>query len=253
MRRARIRMVAPTGRDMNIMEAWRNLFRETRVVDLSQTLEEHMPNFPTHSKFYHNLWGSYWHGDRALTYQLVMNEHNGTHVDAPAHFISDAKPQAHVTIDQVPLERLMGRGVRLDCRNYQVGDYVKKDFVTAWEEKHGVIEPSDIVLFHFGWSAHWGLRPQNKRYLADWPGVSVEVAQYLIEKSVAAIGVDTLTPDPPAALTANPVHPMLLEKQVLIVENLCNLDQLPDFFLFLALPLKIRSGSGSPIRAVAIV
>ena len=46
---------------------------------------------------------------------------------------------------------------------------------------------------------------------------------------------------------------MVLEKQVLIIENLCNLEQLPGFFLFLALPLKIRGGSGSPIRAVGVV
>jgi len=238
---------------MNKVEAWRSLIREARVVDLSQSLEEHMPNFPTHSKFYHNLWGSYWHGDRALTYQLVMNEHNGTHVDAPAHFISDAKPHAHVTIDQVPPECLMGRGVRIDCQGFREGEYVTGDFVTAWEAKHGALEAGDIVLFNFGWSAHWGLRPQNKRYLSDWPGVSMEVAQYVIQRPVAAIGVDTLTPDPPSALTTNPIHPVLLEKQVLLVENLCNLEQLPDFFVFLALPLKIRSGSGSPIRAVAIV
>ena len=96
---------------MNDASTLAETLRKFRAVDLSQALEEHMPNYPTHSKFYHNLWGSYWHGDRALTYQLVLNEHNGTHVDAPAHFISDAKPQAHVTIEQVPLGRLMG-GVR---------------------------------------------------------------------------------------------------------------------------------------------
>jgi kynurenine formamidase len=227
--------------------------RQAKLVDLSQAYEEHMPNYPTHSKFYHNLWGSYWHGDRALTYQLVMNEHNGTHVDAPAHFISDAKPQAHVTIDQVRLTRLIGRGVRLDCRKFEEGDYISKNFVTRWEAEHSALDAGDIVLFNFGWDAHWGLRPENQRYLSDWPGVSMEAAEYLIEKSVAALGVDTLSPDPPEALRKSPIHPVVLEKQVLIIENLCNLDQLPDFSLFLALPLKIRAGSGSPIRAVALV
>ncbi len=227
--------------------------RNARVIDLSQTLEEHMPHYPTHSKFYHNLWGSYWHGDRALTYQLVMNEHNGTHVDAPAHFISDSKPGDHVTIDRVPLSSLIGRGVRLDCRKFREGDYVAKSFVTAWESEHGAISTGDIVLFNFGWSDHWGLRPNHKRYVEDWPGVSLDAAEYLISKSVAAIGVDTISPDPPAALTTNPIHPVVLQKQVLIIENLVNLDQLPDFFLFLALPLKIKSGSGSPIRAVALI
>ncbi len=229
------------------------IIRSARVIDLSQTLEEHIPNYPTHSKYFHNLWGSYWHGGRSLTYQLVMNEHNGTHVDAPAHFISDAKPQAHVTIEQVPLTRLMGRGARLDCREFKEDDYVTATFIAEWEEEHGALKAGDIVLFNFGWSAHWGLRPNGQRYVLDWPGVSMGAAEYLIEKSVGALGVDTLSPDPPAALAKNPIHPVVLEKQVLIVENLTNLDQLPDFFLFLAMPLKIRGGSGSPIRAVAVV
>ncbi len=213
---------------MNDASTLAETLRKFRVVDLSQALEEHMPNFPTHSKFHHNLWGSYWHGDRALTYQLVLNEHNGTHVDAPAHFISDANPQAHVTIEQ-------------------------RGFVSQWEAEHGAIQAGDIVLFDFGWAAHWGLRPHNQRYLADWPGVGMDAAEYLVEKSVAALGVDTLSPDPPEALRTKPIHPVVLEKQVLIIENLCNLAQLPDFFLFFALPLKIRGGSGSPVRAVALV
>jgi len=229
------------------------IMRSARLIDLSQTLEEHMPSYPTHSKYFHNLWGSYWHGGRSLTYQLVMNEHNGTHVDAPAHFISDAKPQAHVTIEQVPLTRLMGRGVRLDCRDCKEGDYVTETFVAQWEDEHGSLKAGDIVLFNFGWSAHWRLRPDDKRYVLDWPGVSMGAAEYLAEKSVGALGVDTLSPDPPAALAKNPIHPVVLERQILIVENLTNLEQLPDFFLFLAMPLKIRDGSGSPIRAVAVV
>jgi arylformamidase len=223
------------------------------VIDLSQTLEEHMPNFPTHSKFFHDLWGSYWHGGRALTYQLVMNEHNGTHVDAPAHFISDAKPQAHATIDRVPLTRMIGRGVRLDCRNFNENDYVSRSFITDWESQHGHLEAGDIVLFEFGWAVHWGLRPGGTRYLENWPGIGMTAAEYLIEKSVDAIGVDTLSPDPPEALLNNPIHPVVLEKQILLIENLCNLDRLPDFFVFLALPLKIKAGSGSPIRAVALI
>lgn len=232
-----------------LIEALRN----ARAIDLSQTLEEHMPHFPTHSKFLHNLWGSYWHGDRALTYQLVMSEHNGTHVDAPAHFISDSKPHAHITIEQVPPERLIGRGARIDCRSLQEGDYVSKDFISDWESRHGALEAGDIVLFNFGWSARWGLRPNHRRYVDDWPGVGMDAAHYLVERKVGAIGVDTLSPDPVAALEKKPIHPVLLEKQVLIIENLTNLDQLPDSFLFLALPLKIRGGSGSPIRAIAFV
>lgn len=227
--------------------------RQTRVVDLSQTLEEHMPNFPTHSKFFHNLWGAYQFGGRSLSYQLQVHEHNGTHVDAPVHFVRDGKLEGRKTVEEIAPGQLIGRGVRLDCRESNEGDYVSLKFIRDWEAQHEPIEANDIVLFNFGWSKHWGLPPNNKRYLTDWPGVSVEAAEYLVSKSIAAIGVDSLSPDPPAALDARPIHPILLEKEVLIIENLTRLDELPDFFLFVALPLKIKQGSGSPIRAVAFI
>ena len=227
--------------------------RQTRVVDLSQTLEEQMPNFPSHSKFFHNLWGAYQFGGRSLSYQLQVHEHNGTHVDAPVHFVSDRNPQAHKTIEQIEAAHLIGRGVRIDCLGLKEGDYISANFVEDWESRHGGIEAGDIVLFNFGWSEHWGLAPDNRRYLADWPGVSMEAAEHLVARSVAAVGVDSLSPDPPAALDSHPIHPILLEKEILIIENLTRLDELPDFFLFVALPLKIRQGSGSPIRAIALV
>jgi arylformamidase len=226
--------------------------REMRAVDLSQTLEEHMPRFPTHAMYFHNLWSSYQHGGGSLHYQIVMHEHNGTHVDAPAHYLTNAPPEAYVTIENVPLTQLMGRGVRVDCRQAKAGEYVSKSQVNDWEATHGPIETGDIVLFDFGWAARWKPRPHDKEYVEDWPGVSMEVAEYLLSKKVAAIGVDTLSPDTPEALRTRPIHPVVLEKQMLLIENLCNLDQLPAFFIFMAFPLKIHQGSGSPLRAVAL-
>ncbi len=227
--------------------------RDLRMIDLSQTLEEHMPHFPTHAMFFHNLWSAPERGGRSLHYLLVMHEHNGTHVDAPAHFLSNAPADAHVTIERVPLGKLMGRGVHIDCRGTQAGQYVSKGYIREWEEHHGTLQSGDIVLFDFGWSAKWALRPNHQAYIENWPGIGMDAAEYLLSKQVAALGVDTLSPDPPEALSTRPIHPVVLEKQMLIIENLCNLDQLPDFFIFLAFPLKIREGSGSPIRAVALV
>ncbi len=226
---------------------------DLRMIDLSQTLEEHMPHFPTHSMFFHNLWSAPERGGRSLHYLLVMHEHNGTHVDAPVHFLNDAPPEAHVTIERVPLGKLMGRGVRIDCRGTQAGQYVSKGYIREWEDHHGPLQSGDIVLFDFGWSAKWALRPNHQAYIENWPGVGMDAAEYLLSKKVAALGVDTLSPDPPEALRTQPIHPIVLEKQMLIVENLCNLDRIPDFFIFMAFPLKIREGSGSPIRAVALV
>src|SRR5208282_5777768 len=106
--------------------------RGLRVIDLSQTLEEHMPHFPTHSMFFHNLWSSYKHGGRSLHYLLVMHEHNGTHVDAPIHFLRNAQPEAHVTIERVPLTQLMGRGARVDCHGTQAGEFVSEARLREW-------------------------------------------------------------------------------------------------------------------------
>ncbi len=227
--------------------------RDLRMIDLSQTLEEHMPHFPTHAMFFHNLWSAPERGGRSLHYLLVMHEHNGTHVDAPAHFLSNAPADAHVTIERVPLGKLMGRGVHIDCRGTQAGQYVSKGYIREWEDRHGSLQPGDIVLFDFGWSAKWALRPKHQPYVENWPGIGMDAAEYLLSKQAAALGVDTLSPDPPEALRARPIHSVVLEKQMLIIENLCNLDQLPNFFIFMAFPLKIREGSGSPVRAVALV
>ena len=228
--------------------------KKAKIIDLSQMYEERMPGSANHSKFFHNLWGSYNLGDRSLNYQLSMSEHSGTHVDAPAHFITDATPEAQTTIDQIPVNRLIGRGLKIDCRQFEEGDYASKDFISAWEEKHTAIRTGDIVLFDFGWADHWGLRPDHQRYVQDYPGINVEAAHYLVTKQISAIGVDTLSPDPPEAHRQKmAIHPILLEKQILIIENLTNLSRLPDTFTFMAFPLKIRKGSGSPIRAVALM
>lgn len=230
-----------------------SFIRNARVVDLSQTLEEHMPSFPAHARFFSNPWNSYALGDRSLHYQLIMSDHSGTHVDAPIHFLCNGPPDAHVAVDQIPPTRLIGRGVRIDFRGLKEGDYVTAARVIGWEGEHGEIAAGDIVLLDFGWAQRWSRRPNHHGFVDNWPGVSMDAAEYLISKSVAALGVDTLSPDPPEVLSTKLVHPVLLERQVLIIENLTNLDQVSDFFLFVALPLKIRGGSGSPIRAIAFI
>ena len=98
----------------------------------------------------------------------------------------------------------------------------------------------------------WTTGPEGRRFLEDWPGLSGEAAEYLVGKGVSLVGCDTLAIDATVS-TENPAHYALLGNEVYIVENLKNLDRLPPFCLFLALPLKIKGGSGSPVRAVALV
>lgn len=228
--------------------------QSARIVDLSQVLEERMPGSPNHARFFHGVWGSYDLGDRSLNHLLSMSDHSGTHVDAPAHFIGAEKAEAHITIDAIPLHRFVARGIRIDCRHLREGGYVSHGLLAEWETKFGKIRPGDMVLFDFGWAAHWALRPDHAHYLQDFPGVGMDTAEYLVDRCVTGFGVDTLSPDPPAAhREKRAIHPFVLEHQLLIFENLTNLGELPACFAFVAFPLKIRGGSGSPVRAVAFL
>jgi kynurenine formamidase len=223
-----------------------------RVVDLSHTLEEHMPMWPGQSRYFHTLWDSYWHGDPAVDYQLLLNEHTGTHVDAPAHFVKDEADPAHRWVDEVPATALIGPARVLDFRTAGPDGLVTAEMVEGWERRHGPIQPGEIVLFNLGWARRWRPRPAGREYAEHWPSLAVDCASLLLAGRVRAVGTDTLAPD--AWGTAEfPVHRLLLRAGVLIVENLARLDELPPRCVFLGLPLKIKQGSGSPLRAIALV
>jgi kynurenine formamidase len=219
-------------------------------VDLSHTLEENIPAYPTHARFGKTLYESYEYGDVARHYGLTMSEHTGTHMDAPLHFIREG--QAHYGTDEIPLDRLAGRAATIDATELGVDDLLAVEHVEGWEEEHGSIEAGDRVLIRYGWDLRWKTGPLGRRFLEDWPGLSGEAAEYLVGKGVSLVGCDTLAIDATVS-ESNPAHYALLGNEVYIVENLKNLDLLPPFCVFLALPLKIKGGSGSPVRAVALV
>ena len=189
------------------------------------------------------------------------NEHGGTHIDAPVHFA-----QGHWTVDQIPLDRLIGRAVVVDvssaCRgnaDYQVS---VNDF-TAWEQAHGAIEPESIVLIRTGFSERW---PDARAYLGTdekgeaavaklhFPGLHPDAALWLAEsRHVKAVGLDTASIDYGQS-TLFESHQRLYQRNIPAFENLTALDQLPPRGATIyALPIKIKGGSGGPLRAVAVV
>ncbi len=122
----------------------------------------------------------------------------------------------------------------------------------AWEATNGPIQEGDVVLIRFGWDKHWAPRPREAQFLADWPGLARDAAEVLVEKRIKLVGTDAIALDvfdTPDHIT----HRVLLNHEVLIVENLKNLDRLPPFSYFMGFPLKIRDGSGSPMRAIAVI
>lgn len=219
-------------------------------IDLSHTLEEDIPAWPTHARFGRTLYESQELGDAATHYGLTISEHSGTHMDAPLHFVSEGP--AHYGTEKIPLERLAGRAATIQATDLGAGDLLLVDHVKTWETEHGPLEAGDCVLMRYGWDERWTTGREGRRFLEDWPGLSGDAAEYLVEKGVALVGCDTMAVDA-AGSAENPAHHALLGNEVYVVENLKNLDLLPPYSFFMAFPLKIRGGSGSPVRAVALV
>ncbi|WHH60368.1 cyclase family protein [Petroclostridium sp. X23] len=226
------------------------LLEKMEVVELSHKLEEHMPIWPTHSRFYKTLWHSYLHGDAATDYQLLINEHHGTHIDSPAHFMKDG--EAHVWIDEIPLKNFWGPCVVIDASFIGANGTLTDQHVKDWEEKNGDICKNDIVLVSFGWAKFWKKRPDSYQFTHDWPGIGASAAQYLVEKKIKMLGVDTLAADG-YGIEGDPAHHILLSKKIPIIENLNNLDLIPLRGYFMAHPLPITKGSASPVRAIAFI
>ncbi|HJU56588.1 MAG TPA: cyclase family protein [Pyrinomonadaceae bacterium] len=188
-------------------------------------------------------------------------EHGGTHIDAPVHFA-----KGRHTVDEIPLEQLMGEGVVVDVakqseanRDYQV---TAEDFL-QWEKANGKIPAGAIVILRTGYARYW---PDRKRYMgtdergADavpklhFPGLHPEAARWLAaNRSIKAIGLDTPSIDYGQS-TLFESHRALFDKNIPAFENLNNLDKLPTKnFTIVALPMKIKGGSGGPLRAIAIL
>jgi len=220
---------------------------ETR--DLSHMLEEGIPFFPTHTRFYHMPASR--SDDPAIMFQILMHEHNGTHVDAPAHFIREGADPARHFLHSVPPDALIGPAAVLDVSEAPPS-LLPVEIIQAWERRWGVITRGEIVIFNFGWHRKWKLGAEGREFVADWPGLSREAAAYLLERRVRAVGTDCLSIDC-CNSTEIPAHDHFLRNGILIMENLAALDNLPSRLFFFAMPLRIYNGSGSPIRALALI
>ncbi|GGF98438.1 cyclase family protein [Paenibacillus abyssi] len=233
----------------SLVKQMQSMLSQMRMVDLSHILEEDMPVYPTHSRYFHTQWDSFETGSPALVCQLLINEHCGTHIDATAHFLREGDPQ-HRYMSETELTQCYGRALTLDFSHYTDQDLVSKLEIEQWENSNQTIEEGDIVLFRFGWDRYWAPRSVNRTYVASWPGISGEAAAYLADKRIKAVGCDTLAIDSSSS-SENAAHYALLGSGINIIENLTRLEEVLGESLVMVMPLKIKGGSGSPIRAVA--
>lgn len=214
-------------------------------VDLTHPMKVGMPVWPTHPHYCQEMVESYDRGDDACNHALSMSEHTGTHFDAPIHFI-----RGGATIAEIPVERFFGRMARIDARGCQPRQAVKPERILAFEAEHGPIRAGDAVFFHFGWDRFWDT--DHAAFLADWPGLSRQACELLIERGARIVGTDCLSVDC-FGVAEFPAHNTLLSAGVLIGENFARLGELPPFSFLITLPLPIEGGTGSPMRAVALI
>jgi len=157
-------------------------------------------------------------------------------MDAPFHFF-----EAGSTIDQVPLEWLVGPCLLADVRQVPEGGEIGLSHLASHYDK---LKETRRVILNTGWSKHWG----QSDYFSGHPVLSADGAQLLVDCGVHLVGIDT----PSVDLPPSPAHLALLGNNVVIVENMTNLDAtMTEYFDLLVLPLKITGGEASPVRAAA--
>ena len=216
-------------------------------IDLTHRMRAGMPVWPTHPHYRQEVVESFDRGDVACNHALCMSEHTGTHFDAPLHFVPGGR-----SIADVPVDRFFGRMVTIDARDTPPATALGPEAISDFEAHHGAIAPGDAVFFHFGWDRFWSDPQQGHRVLEDWPGLSRETSLLLVERGVRIVGTDCLSIDRFGS-SDFPAHNILLGADILVGENFANLGLLPPICTLVSLPLAIEGGSGSPLRAVALV
>jgi len=235
----------------------------TRLIDLTCPFDPKysVPQYPT---IYQDIDISYKYTvprDGRYCTQFTLTTHTGTHVDAPMHIYEDGKP-----LSDYPLERFYGEAVVLDIPKGELEEITAADLEKAKPE----VQPDDIVLIHTGWGRFYeGEGRKHELYLAKrQPGLVADAAQWLVDKKVKAVGIDTFALRNPKLSPVlseeeilagkprpkEPVHDILLGNDVLIVEQLTNLHLIAGRRVMVCfLPLPFVGLDGSPVRAMAWV
>lgn len=239
------------------------VFPSGTVVDLSYSFDSETVYWPTAETFHleKDFEGITEKGYYYSAYKYSAAEHGGTHIDAPVHFAKGRN-----TLDEIPLEQLLGPAIVVDVTRQCATnpDYqVTSENFQNWEKQNGRIPAGTIVLLRTGFGKYY---PDRKSYMGTdergaaavaklhFPGLHPDAARWLTQnRAIKAIGLDTASIDYGQS-TLFESHRTLFDKNIPAFENVANLDKLPiKGFSVIALPIKIKGGSGGPLRIVAIL
>jgi kynurenine formamidase len=215
----------------------------TKVIDLTQLLKEKMTVYPDTAPPTFEVTNTV-DKDGYTEHRISMLSHTGTHIDAPCHILQNGK-----SLDKFQMDKFIGSAIIIPCSDRKE---ISLEYLRTFEHK---ITEVDFILFFTGWQNRWN----TKGYFDDCPIPTREAVRWLTGFKLKGVGIDAFSLDKiDSALAVTeenlPNHHILLGKEILLIENLTNLDKLPDrAFSFQCFPLKVENADGSPIRAIAMI
>ncbi|MEE8178203.1 MAG: cyclase family protein [Acidobacteriota bacterium] len=226
-----------------------------RVIDLSRVIYPGIPHWPGDPPVEFQPVASIEQNGYFLR-RFAMGEHSGTHMNAPIGFDPNG-----AAIDSYSPQSLIAAAVVIDVREFARSDSdyaLAEGEIRSWESRHGTVPAGSIVLLNTGWQERW---ERTEEYLGTepgggyhFPGFGREAVAYLLTQRLAAgVGTDSAGVDP-GNDTEFSVNKLALARAGIVLENLCNLDQLPPTGATLAIGiLRLQGGSGSPASVLAMV
>lgn len=221
-----------------------------QLIELTHTLSSESPAWESGCGFQHEIKLDYTDCDSQVKFRVQhVNMHAGigTHLDSPSHCISGA-----ATVEQIPLDNLIVPLIVIDVHEKMSATYkISVEDILNFENTFGKIQANSFVAFYTGWSQYWN---DPKKYLNNYlfPSVSESVANLLLKRDIVGIGIDTLSPD--IQDSEFPVHQIILGASKYIVENIANLEKIPQIGSYvIILPIKGAGLTESPVRMVGLI
>ena len=212
------------------------------ILDLSHTVYHNCPGWPTY-EMANVKYEAIYHVNGYTAEQIKMNVHTATHIDAPFHFFPDGK-----RIDGFNAESFQGEAVPVDLFDIAPNTPISAAHLDPYKDK---VHPGDIVLLCTGWGLKRGFTDE---YCHQWPFLSREGAEWLLERKVKGVGTDGMSIGGWGEGTGMPPHETLLKHDIWLLEELFITKQIlkHDRWYLCAFPIKFLGFGGSPVRAVAM-